>query len=404
MSWSTIPFGELYEVPSRNGVTRPSRVRGAGYKMVNMGELFQYSRIGDIEMERVPMKDDEIEKTSIESGDLLFARQSLVLEGAGKCSIVLQVPEPTTFESHLIRVRLKKNICDPFFYYHYFNSRLSPISTIVQQCAQAGIRGTELAKLHVLFPVFPVQQKIASILTAYDDLIENNNRRIKLLEESARLLYREWFVRLRFPGYEHTRIVDGVPEGWERTYVPDIIDIDPKTTVPKDGEKWFIEMGCLSTDSMIILNPVMREGLSGSKFRNGDTLLARITPCLENGKTGYVNFLADDEAAFGSTEFIVLRGKKVPSEFVYCLSRSYAFRGKAIKSMIGSSGRQRVQKTCFDDFLAPLPPKFILDQFTDSARPVFYQIRNLMLQNQKLKAARDLLLPRLMDRRVEIAA
>src|SRR5436853_4416145 len=98
-------------------------------------------------------------------------------------------------------------------------------------------------------------------------------------------------------------------------------------------------MSNLTTGSMVIQNAIKRDGRSGSKFRNGDTLLARITPCLENGKTGFVDFLPEGEVGRGSTEFIVLRSKRVTPEFVYCLARTYEFRENAIKSMVGSSGR-----------------------------------------------------------------
>jgi type I restriction enzyme S subunit len=104
-------------------------------------------------------------------------------------------------------------------------------------------------------------------------------------------------------------------------------------------------------------------------------LFARITPCLENGKTGFVNFLDENESACGSTEFIILRGRKVSPYFTYCLARSYDFRENAIKSMIGSSGRQRVQTNCFNDFLLPLPPKVMLDQFDEAVFHCFSQIQ-----------------------------
>ena len=108
MNWNTVRFGDLYEEDSRNGLTKPSKVRGSGYKMINMGELFSNDRIYDIPMELVPLKENE-KKAKVESGDLLFARQSLVLEGAGKCSIVMETSPLTVFESHIIRVRL--NCC-----------------------------------------------------------------------------------------------------------------------------------------------------------------------------------------------------------------------------------------------------------------------------------------------------
>lgn len=204
MTWPSVPLEKLYGEPSRNGLTRPKSVRGAGYKMVNMGELFAYDRLRNPEMERVSMSEPEIQKFSLHAGDLLFARQSLIASGAGKCSIVLLVPELTTFESHIIRVRLEIERVDPLFYYYYFNSAQGKgnVQSLVMQVAAAGIRGSELAHLQVPYPPLPTQCRIASILGAYDDLIENNLRRIRILEEMARLLYKEWFVDFRFPGHE----------------------------------------------------------------------------------------------------------------------------------------------------------------------------------------------------------
>lgn len=219
MRWDKVPFESLYAIPSKNGLTRPARVRGGGYKMINMGELFAHDRIGTIDMELVPMNEKELENMLVEDGDLLFARQSLVLSGAGKCSIVKSVDGETTFESHIIRVRLKKDIAYPNFFFYYFKSPQCGIKSIVTQGVQAGIRGNELKTLPVALPPLDEQIKIADMLTQYDDLIENNSRRIQLLEESARLLYQEWFVHLRFPGHEQVKITDGVPEGWARLTV-----------------------------------------------------------------------------------------------------------------------------------------------------------------------------------------
>ncbi|MFQ8982948.1 MAG: restriction endonuclease subunit S [Evtepia sp.] len=225
MSWKKVKFSTLYEIPSRNGLTKPSRIRGSGYKMINMGELFANSRIYDIPMELVPLTDSEKINCKVERNDLLFARQSLVLEGAGKCSIVMETSSMTVFESHLIRVRLNLKKAYPPFYYYYFASSLSPITSIVSQCAQAGIRGSDLGELYVDLPPVDTQHRIADILSAYDDLIENNQKQIKLLEETAQRLYKEWFVDLRFPGHVHTKITDGVPEGWKRRKLVDIAQV-----------------------------------------------------------------------------------------------------------------------------------------------------------------------------------
>ena len=231
------------------------------------------------------------------------------------------------------------------------------------KAAVPGVDRKVLHELKVRVPDFPTQEAIALILSTYDDLIENNRHRMALLEETARQLYREWFVCLRFPGHEHTHVVDGVPEGWEHVSTSAAIHINPTTRLSDEAEHWSVEMADLSTDSMVIQQAMKREGRSGSKFMNGDTLFARITPCLENGKTAFVDFMEDGEVARGSTEFIVLRAKKVTPEYVYCLARTYDFRENAIKSMIGSSGRQRVQVSCFEKYMVFVPPKTLLDIF-----------------------------------------
>ncbi len=266
-----------------------------------------------------------------------------------------------------------------------------------EKAAVPGVDRNVLHEIKVKKPSYVAQRRITDILSAYDDLIENNLRRMTLLEDSARHLYHEWFIRLQFPGHEHAHITDGVPAGWQRAPSPKAIEINPQTKLSQNDENWYVEMADLPTDSMVIQNAVMRDGRSGSKFQNGDTLLARITPCLENGKTGFVNFMAPGETGRGSTEFIVLRSRRLTPEFVYCLARTYHFRENAIKSMIGSSGRQRVQESCFEKFMVWVPPASLLRLFSEFAEPTFSQIKTLHVQNQKLSAARDLLLPRLMS-------
>ena len=180
--------------------------------------------------------------------------------------------------------------------------------------------------------------------------------------------------------------------------MPEAVLINPTTTVPREGMKPFVPMTSLATGSMLIADIESREGNSGSKFRNGDTLFARITPCLENGKTAFVQFLAsDDDVGFGSTEFIVMRSNTVTPEYVYLLARSDEFRGNAIKSMSGATGRQRVHEACFDKFLIAQPSERQLAAFTDVVRPMFKLIHSLATKNRNLRRTRDLLLPKLIS-------
>jgi type I restriction enzyme S subunit len=185
----------------------------------------------------------------------------------------------------------------------------------------------------------------------------------------------------------------------------DCIEINPRVVVPRDGEKPFVPMGCLSNDSMQITNIESREGNSGAKFQNNDTLFARITPCLENGKTGLVQFLPDAQSvAFGSTELIVLRSRTLTPEYVYLLARSDDFRSVAIKSMSGATGRQRVQQECFEDIYLAQPPLVLLDKFSAIATPAFHLVYQLHLQIENLRRTRDLLLPRLLSGQIDVAA
>jgi len=298
---------------------------------------------------------------------------------------------------------------DKNFLYFLFNSK-SVRQQIRGSASGTKIRHTAPSRIEsvkVRVPPLLIQRRIAGILSAYDDLIENNQRRIKILEEMARSLYREWFVHFRFPGHEnHPRVpspLGEIPQGWEVRRASDCIEINPRVKVPKDGEKPFVPMGCLSNDSMVLHDIELRTGNSGSKFQNGDTLFARITPCLENGKTGFVQFLPGaGSVGFGSTEFIVLRSRTLTPELVYCMARSDEFRGVAIKSMSGATGRQRVQERCFDDFSVVQPPKALLDRFSESTRPSFKLIFELDGQVQNLRRTRDLLLPRLLSGQIDV--
>lgn len=343
----------------------------------------------------------------LNEGDMLVVMTDLI-NTAPILGGAFLIPESNRFLHNqrlgLVQIMDESRIDKSFLYYllntHDYRAQVrgSASGATVRHTSPGRIRECTLLVPHDV----TYQRKIGNMLSAYDDLIENNRRRIQLLEQAARLLYHEWFVRLRFPGHEHTRLINGVPGGWERVLTPEAIEVNPRTQLTDEEEHWYVEMADLTTNSMVVQNAVKRDGRSGSKFRNGDTLLARITPCLENGKTGFVNFMSEDEIGRGSTEFIVLRSRHVTPEFVYCLARNYDFRENAIKSMVGSSGRQRVQESCFEKFRVWIPSCFILAMFNELVRPHFEQIKVLHAQNQKLKAARDLLLPRLMSGEIAV--
>jgi len=343
----------------------------------------------------------ELDRYGLKYGDIVMC------EGGepGRCAIWKEQRSCMMIQKALHRIRPYECLRHEFLYYFFlFKGRTGHLSSLFTGSTIKHLPREKLALVEVPVPPHSIQDQIASVLSTYDDLIENNRRRIQLLEQSARLLYKEWFVHLRFPGHEHTKIIDGIPEGWEKKYVPDLIDINPTEKVQKGMAIRYVPMAGLSTTGMTVdlSESEMRTTSTSVRYRNGDVLLARITPCLENGKTGFVNFLAADEVACGSTEFIVLRGRLVSPYFTYCLARTHTFRETAIKSMIGSSGRQRVQPACFDEFAVGLPKKFIREQFDNTVSPLFQQIAILVRQADQLAKARDLLLPKLMNGEVTV--
>ena len=403
MSWDTVKFGDLYSSESRNGLTKPSRVRGSGYKMINMGELFAYDRIYDIPMELVPLKESEKVNAKVESGDLLFARQSLVLEGAGKCSIVMEVSPLTVFESHLIRVRLDKTRALPMFYYYYFKSPLSPMKSIVSQCAQAGIRGSDLQELQVILPPLEKQQRIVDVISVYDDLIENNQKQIKLLEEAAQRLYKEWFVDLRFPGHENTPLVDGVPEGWVTGKFSDYTDImsggTPKTDVaefyrgnipfytPKDSDGSFFAFDTLTH--------ISESGLEhcNSKFYPTGTVI--ITA---RGTVGKTTILAVPMAMNQSC--YALKSDTLNSP--YYLFFSLNLEVEKLKTMANGGVFNTIIVKTFDQISLTIPQKEVLQAFDQRVTPIMEQIKAKMGQISLLKEARVRLLPKLMNGEIEV--
>lgn len=402
MNWKKVFLGSLYELPSRNGLTRPSKVRGVGYKMVNMGELFANEWLYDIPMERVQLNDREKRECLIAKNDLLFARQSLVASGAGKCSIVREVKEPTTFESHLIRVRLDTTKAVPLFYYYYFKSPLSPMKTIVTICAQAGIRGSDLATLSVECPDLPTQRRIASILSAYDDLIENNRRQIKLLEEAAQRLYREWFVELRFPGHESVKVVDGVPEGWMKGTVDNIVKLlsgypFKSSEYVSSGKYRLITIknvkdGEFSPDNVDYIDQLPDKVPSHCILTEGDILLSLTgnigRVCIVNG----YNYLLNQRVAKLQT---------LHPAYAYCMFRSKEMLNK-MTALSNGVAQQNLSPIRAEKIRILIPSSNLLFQFKNIVEPIISQI--ILLNNQITFAceARDRLLPELMDGEIEV--
>jgi type I restriction enzyme S subunit len=280
------------------------------------------------------------------------------------------------------------------------------------------------------FNDFPIklQDKIAAVLSALDAKIALNHRINSELEGMAKLLYDYWFVQHDFPlsaaqaaalgkprltgkpyrssggpMVHHEQLKREIPKGWESGTAKDLFVFNPSISIKKGAVAAYLDMDALPTTGFMTKQIQRKEFNGGTKFTNGDVLVARITPCLENGKTGLVSLLEDNEPAFGSTEFIVLRGRTLPlSAFACCLSRSEYFRKYAIGNMTGTSGRKRLEAPILEKLPLSIPPTETLAAFEKVCHSLFTLMTEHTKQNQELTTLRDWLLPMLMNGQVRV--
>jgi type I restriction enzyme S subunit len=385
--------------------------------MVNMGELFRYEFLTDQPMERVPMTPSEIERNHLEPYDLLFARQSLVLEGTGKCSLFLGYPEVTTFESHLIRVRLDQTRADPLYYFYFFKSRQGRelMQSIVMQVAASGIRASELTELLVPTPPLGIQRKIAAILSAYDDLIENNTRRIKLLEEMAQRIYREWFVDFRYPGHEAVPLVDSelgpIPEGWVVGRIGDHADVVRGRSyrgvdVVEDGGVPFVNLKCLERDGGFRIDGVKRYAGAfkpAHTARVGDIVMAVTDMTQERrivARAARIPRL-NDEIGVVSMDLVKIVPSDISAEYLLGLL-SYSDFADRVKAHANGANVLHLHPDRIRDFRMAFAPSEIEERYAAIISPAQDLADALRLASVNLRATRDLLLPRLISGEIDV--
>lgn len=396
MSWTThklaaiaeLTLGKMLDQKKNKGEPRPYLAN------VNV----RWGSFDLLDLRAMRFEAHEAERYGLRAGDIVMC------EGGepGRCALWKDEVPGTMLQKALHRIRVRGGVDSRFLFYSLFaKGRAGELEYLFTGATIKHLPSEQLAKVTVQLPRVGEQLRIASILGAYDDLIEVNRRRIAVLEEMARRLFEEWFVHFRYPGHSPTA---GRPDDWPAGAATDLIDFDPPTPLPRATSKPFIPMTHLSTGTSLIDSPEWREAGSGAKFRNHDTLFARITPCLENGKTGLVRGLPGDGHGFGSTEYIVMRGRVAGPAFTYLLARHDAFRAHARRSMSGASGRQRARTESVRGFPIPVPPASLLATFEAHAWPMLQLVGRLGESNKRLMAARDLLLPRLISGDLPVTA
>ncbi len=324
---------------------------------------------------------------------------------------------------HVFKVVADNDACTPSFLYYvlkYLKPNFIGIARNKQTTGLGHVTKADLEAIQVGVPDKPTQDRVTHVLGKLDGRLAVNRRMSRTLEKMAAAIFKSWFVDFDpvrakadgrdpglpaeiadfFPATFEESDVGPIPKGWMAKPLPEVIEINPKRTLAKGTLAPFLEMSNMPTRGPSPDAWRLREMGSGMKFVIGDTLVARITPCLENGKTTFVDFLADGEVGWGSTEYIVLRPLgDIPPVFAYLLARTSVFRNFAIQQMTGSSGRQRVPADSLTKYsiVGPEIHSPIFRAFGELVSPLFRRISAAARQSRNLSRMRDTLLPKLMN-------
>ena len=278
--------------------------------------------------------------------------------------------------------------CNFDFIYHYlsqFETKVRLANIAGGAANQANISPSDIKNLELTLPPLPTQQKIASILSAYDDLIENNRKQIKLLEEAALKLYKEWFVKLNFPGHETTKIADGVPDGWKKGKLSDLGEFKRGKTITKD-----------QTISGSV--PVVAGGLEPAYYHNEfNTESPVITVSGSGANAGFTRMY--NERVWASDCSFLDSSKCDCLFFIYCVLKSST---AIVDSLQKGAAQPHVYAKDINALEILIPNKDILEKFEKLTKPYFNKIKNCQLSIVNLQLARDKLLPKLMNGEIEV--
>jgi type I restriction enzyme, S subunit len=333
-------------------------------------------------------KDQKLRKGKLQRNDIVLTTRGTV----GNIGFYNErIPyENMRINSGMVIIRPDNVGILPEYTYHLFKYMKSDFDVFATGSAQPQLPIRDLNEIFFLLPPLPEQRAIAGVLSSLDNKVDVLQRQNKTLEGMAEALWRKMFVEAADPI-------------WKKGNLGDIAVVNPLRSIKTGTDAIYIDMSNMPTSGPFPLDWIQREFTSGIKFKNGDTIIARITPCLENGKTAYINFLSEEEIGWGSTEYIVLTPKSDKcSEWFYFLARNNDFRDYAIQNMTGTSGRQRVSGESISQFEMCLPTNQSLEKFCEFAGPVMERIKRNSFQIRTLSNHRNTLLPKLMSGKVRI--
>lgn len=387
MSWKKVKLGELYT--AYNGLSKSKKFFGTGDPFLTFSTVFNNYFLPRKLTEHVQSTIQEQQNYSICRGDVFITRTSEKSDELGLSCVALKDYPKATYNGFTKRLRpINPDCVVPEYIGYYmrmpaFRQEFQAFSTMT---TRASLRNDDLLGLTVLLPNIKTQERIAGILRHYDFLIENNQKQIKLLEEAAQRLYKEWFIDLRFPGHENVEIVEGIPIGWNKCFIDDIFQIRYGKTLPTSK---------ISNEGAY---PVYgANGIIGYyNEKNCDDYTVLITS--RGNGSGDVSRTHDKESFVTNNSFIVK-----PLNSLYRVSYVYQLmKHTDFKRVCTGSAQPQLTNTSISTIIVTKPAEEVIELFCDRTDNLYKKIESLLRQNLLLEEARDRLLPKFMSGEIEV--
>ena len=315
---------------------------------------------------------------------------------------------PSFTNQQINAVVVNEAVHDPFFVYHVLTTLRDDLRLMAGGAATPIINKSSFSDFEINVPTLPIQRRIAGILSAYDDLIENSQRRIKILEEMARRLYREWFVYFRFPGHEGCRLVQSplgeIPEGWEVKSLGDIAVVNRSTINMRNppNRLGYIDIASVSPGRVESVTDYLFSEAPGRARRivsHGDVLWS----CVRPNRRSHAQVMHPEENTIASTGFAVLTALKVPATFLYQATTTDEFVAYLTNNATGAA-YPAVTAPTFENAKLVVPETALSQSFGELTIPMAEEVHVIQRQVDNLRRTRDLLLPRLLCGQIDVEA
>jgi type I restriction enzyme S subunit len=403
---NNLKFVTLQEVSEsvRYGYTASSVDYKVGPKFLRITDIVR----SHIDWDSVPycvIEEKNFNKYNLINGDIVIARTGATV---GSAKIIRKNNPKSVFASYLVRIRVDKKKVNPFYVGKIIESNIFKkfVLSRIGGAAQPNANAKVLTSFKFPIPKKTIQEHIANILSNYDDLIDINQRRIQLLEEAARLLYREWFVYFRFPGHENVKIVDGIPEGWRKEDLSGVVNFlggypFKSKLYQKNGKYGIVtiknvQQGKFVSECTDYLNEIPNKMKKHCFLKKGDILISL------TGNVGRVCLVYGGNYLLNQRVAKIEPKSKVFKSFIYWMFDNSIIQ-KKIENLSYGAAQQNLSPIKLGKLKVILPTQKFINLFDDIANFINNEIVQLYIQNQKLAQARDLLLPRLMSGKIDVS-